>query len=279
MRLQTMPYDASQLAFIRTGSGPPVVMIHGNPATHTLWRPLAERLAAARTVYAINLPGFGGSPAPATADQYTLRSLARLVLEFGTIQGFERFDLIGHSFGGAISITMADLFPDSVRSLVAITPMTDRIPMLARLARVAPLEWMAGTLWNAAPSRLRREFAGRWAHVSYGKGYSPGRAAEVAMEADRKGLVRALCGLVRETDYGSYGETLGRLGAAHRQPVLLVGAGEDSIIPASHFEHLCGRFPRAERHIFPESGHVPMWQHPDDLAPLIRRFWEKAGPV
>src|SRR5438552_3692672 len=116
MRPPSMPYDALQLAFARTGSGPPVVMIHGNPATHTLW--------------------------------------------------------------------------------------------------------------NAAPSRLRRGFAGGWSHVSYGKGYSPKRAAEVAMEADRKGLVRALCGLVREADYNSYGDTLNRLGAAHHQPLLLLGAGE-----------------------------------------------------
>ncbi|MEO5930408.1 MAG: alpha/beta hydrolase [Candidatus Kapaibacterium sp.] len=273
MRHQTMPYNPSQIAFAQTGSGPPVVVIHGNPATRTLWRPLAERLAASRTIYAIDLPGFGDSPAPATTSDYNLRALARLVLEFGTIHGLERFDLIGHSFGGAIAITMTDLSPDSVNSLVAITPMTERMPALARLAGITPLQWMAGALWNAAPSRLRREFAGRWTHVSYGKGYSPERAAEVAMEADRKGLVRSLCGLVREADYISYGETLGRLGAHHRQPVLLVGAGEDKIIPASHFEHLCDRFPRAERHIFPESGHVPMWQHPDELAPLINRFW------
>lgn len=126
-------------------------MIHGNPATHTLWRPIAERVARERTLYTIDLPGFGASPAPSDHAGYAIAELARTVLSFADLHRIDRFDLVGHSFGGAISITLASLAPERIRSLVAITPLTDKAPPLASLLQLPMMEPIACTFWNISP--------------------------------------------------------------------------------------------------------------------------------
>ncbi len=249
-------------------------MLHGNPATCTLWRPLIERLAGRRTIYAIDLPGFGGSPAPQEHAGYSLVNIASVLLEFARLHRLERFDLVGHSFGGAIAITLADMAPERIRSLAAITPMTDRIPPLARLARHRVFEQCGMAFWGIMPGSLRRMLARQWTHVSYGRGYSRPRAEEVAREVDRADIVGSLCGLVVEADYQAYGAAISRQ-AMRDIPMLLAGSEEDRIIPLEHFERLCRRLPRAERHIFPHGSHVPMWQYPDETAHLLATFWEK----
>ena len=108
------------------------MMLHGNPATHTLWRPLVDSLSARHTTIVPDLPGFGGSPAPESRRMFALESLARIILEFADLQGLERFDLIGHSFGGAVAATVAALAPERIRSLVLITPLGTRILALNR---------------------------------------------------------------------------------------------------------------------------------------------------
>jgi|GEM_PF-1669136 len=270
-----MPYPASQISYERTGDGPPALMVHGNPATHTLWRPLAGHAAGMRTVYTIDLPGFGGSPAPETRAGFSLPELARAVLTFADLHGLERFDLVGHSFGGAVAITLATEAPERVRSLVAITPMTSQPPPLAHLLDLPFIEGAAESLWRTSPSRFRRWFAREWTHVSYGDGYSRSRAEEVSHEADRPDLVPSICGLMLEADYAAYSRTLFRLADMWTLPLLLIGAGADRVIPHAQFLHLRSCLWRAACRIFPDCGHVPMWQYPDELAEIMERFWKE----
>lgn len=268
-----MHYPASHIRYWRTGEGPPALMIHGNPATHTLWRPIAERMQRQRTVYTLDLPGFGASPAPEDHAEYAIARIARTILSFADLHGLERFDLVGHSFGGAISITLASQAPERIRSLVAITPLTDKAPPLASLLGLPMMEQIARGFWGKAPSPFRRWFARQWTHVSYGAGYSRSRSEEVATEADRPDMVRSICGLMTEADYTAYRGCIHAVAEQHDLPLLLVGAGSDRIIPYPQFQHLRARMERAACHIFPESGHVPMWQYPDELSELISRFW------
>lgn len=272
-----MSYPVSQICFKRVGDGPPAFMVHGNPATHTLWRPIVQRVMNERTVYTMDLPGFGGSPLPAHRTDLSLPHLAEALLGFADLQGIEQFDLIGHSFGGAVAITMTTMAPERIRSLVAITPMTDYRPPLAHLLGLPLMEDVAGLLWRMAPSDFRRWFARTWTHISYGGGYSRTRAEEVAGEADRPDIVPSLCGVMKAADYAAYARSIQQLESLRKLPLLLVGAGSDRVIPYTQFQHLCQNLPRATCHIFPASGHVPMWQYPDELADVVKRFWVEAS--
>jgi pimeloyl-ACP methyl ester carboxylesterase len=268
-----MTYDASQLNYIAEGTGPPAILIHGNPATHSLWRPFVKRVADVRRTYAMDLPGFGGSPAPDDLGGYALEALAATVLRFADLRGIGRFDLVGHSFGGGIAITLAAMAPERVRTLAAITPLPDRAPPLANLLNLPLTERAALALWRTAPRRVRYGFSRRWTRVSYGAGYTADRGREVAAEAAGENTVRTMCRLMTSVDYTAYRAAMERVQAAD-MPLLLVGAGRDRVIPERLFADVRARMPRAACHIFPESGHVPMWQHADETAALVRAFWD-----
>jgi pimeloyl-ACP methyl ester carboxylesterase len=251
-------------------------MVHGNPATHTLWSPLLERLAGERTIYAVDLPGFGGSPMPKDDSGFGRANIARTLVEFAALHGLGRFDLVGHSFGGAIALTIADIAPDRIRSLVAITPMTDAVPPLARLARSGAVRKLGAKIWETVPASLHKWLGSQWTHISYGHAYMQERAEQVGDEADRPDLFRSISELVAHADYGAYTEVIGRL-AGCPAPILLVGCGRDRVIPPEHFARLRSRLPNAVHRILPDGCHVPMWQYPDEMAAMLREFWRSEG--
>src|ERR1700710_2832643 len=79
------------------GSGPPLLLLHGNPQTHAMWHAVAPALAERFTVIAPDLRGYGGSfkPAP-TADHapYAKSSMARDMAELMTGLGHDRFAVV-----------------------------------------------------------------------------------------------------------------------------------------------------------------------------------------
>jgi haloacetate dehalogenase len=85
------------------GSGPPLLLLHGHPQTHVMWRKIAPRLAKDFTVIATDLRGYGESSKPSTTPDhapYPKRAMARDQVEVMRQLGFERFFVAGHDRGG-----------------------------------------------------------------------------------------------------------------------------------------------------------------------------------
>src|SRR5215212_2520358 len=76
------------------GAGPPVVLLHGHPRTHTTWHRLAPRLAQRHTVICPDLRGYGGSTGPATTpdhEPYSNRAMGRDIVAVMDALGHDRF--------------------------------------------------------------------------------------------------------------------------------------------------------------------------------------------
>lgn len=110
--------DGRTVHVVDRGAGDPLVLLHGFGASTLLWERVIPRLAASRRVVAIDLYGFGWTERPREPEAYTLAGQERLVLGVADALGLARFDLAGHSYGGAISIFLAGRHPQRVRSLV-----------------------------------------------------------------------------------------------------------------------------------------------------------------
>lgn len=272
-----MAYAASDIHFLRLGQGPPLMMVHGNPATHSLWRPISGPLAQERTVYMVDLPGFGRSPAPSSHAGFALERIAHVLLDFADHHGLDRFDLVGHSFGGAISATIASLHPERIRSLALITPLGIETPPLGRLAGIKPLHTVAGYLWRQAPHLLKGGISRAFCRMSYGPAYTPERAREVAHEAaERIDLPRSSGALMTSADLTAYAAALAMLNDRCRMPLLLVGCGADRIVPFRQFERVREKLPRAIQKTFHDGCHVPIWQYPEELVMLLQEFLSMA---
>ncbi|MGH2917576.1 MAG: alpha/beta fold hydrolase, partial [Solirubrobacteraceae bacterium] len=103
------------------GRGEPLVLVHGLATTRSIWRRVAPRLERSRLVAALDVPGFGAS-APA-GPGFELGAVADRISAGLAHAGVPApYDLVGHSMGGAIALTLATRHPDDVRSLVLVSP-------------------------------------------------------------------------------------------------------------------------------------------------------------
>src|SRR3954466_13454482 len=92
------------------GEGPPVVLLHGHPRTHTTWHAVAPLLAQRHTVVCPDLRGYGGAtPPPDEPDhaQSSKRAMAADVRALMRHLGHERFAVVGHDRGAAVAYRAA----------------------------------------------------------------------------------------------------------------------------------------------------------------------------
>jgi pimeloyl-ACP methyl ester carboxylesterase len=109
------------LAFEQSGSGEPLVLIHGLATTRAVWSAVTPALSRTRRVVALDVPGFGDSP-PA-GEGFELTAVAeRIVRGLAARAVTAPFDLVGHSLGAGVAIAIADQRPEIVRRLVLVAP-------------------------------------------------------------------------------------------------------------------------------------------------------------
>ena len=93
------------LNFIRQGTGPSLLLVHGIGGSWRSWNTILPALSEVRDVVALDLPGHGESPAVASSG--TFKGLADSVENFIVDQGIEGIDIVGSSLGARIVLEMA----------------------------------------------------------------------------------------------------------------------------------------------------------------------------
>jgi pimeloyl-ACP methyl ester carboxylesterase len=108
------------------GTGSPVMLLHGFPQTHLMWRHVATALAAEHTVICPDLRGYGesGKPAEDGPGTYSKRTMAADVVALAAGLGFDRFALAGHDRGALVAIRAGLDHPDHVTHLGILDVLT-----------------------------------------------------------------------------------------------------------------------------------------------------------
>ncbi|MFF4728265.1 alpha/beta fold hydrolase [Streptomyces mirabilis] len=106
------------------GSGSPIVLLHGFPQTHLMWRHVATDLAADHTVICPDLRGYGASDKPvdtgADGHAYAKRTMAADVVSLARALGHERFALAGHDRGALVAIRAGLDHPEAITHLASL---------------------------------------------------------------------------------------------------------------------------------------------------------------
>jgi haloacetate dehalogenase len=182
--------------FVRwAGDGPPVLLLHGFPETHLMWRKVAPILRRRFTVVCADLRGYGASGCPSsTSDHtpYTKRAMARDMIVLMRSFGFESFSVAGHDRGGRVAYRLALDHP-SVIERVAVLDVVPIVEAWERAdARLATTFWPWSLLAQPEPLPERLIAAAPEAIVDDALGGGWGSPAE-AFEADaREAYVSAL---------------------------------------------------------------------------------------
>jgi pimeloyl-ACP methyl ester carboxylesterase len=241
MASERVPPPADHLVWERTtvrgrpalygvaGHGIPLLFLHGwGLAHHAYKRPLKRLVQLGCRVYAPALPGFGGT-ADVSRDELTLAGYASWVDEFLEAVGVtEPLIVVGHSFGGGVSIQVAHDFPERVRSLVLVNSI-------------------GGSVWSGAGSTARK-LVDRplwdWG-LHFPSDLLPvpqlTKVLPVVLEDALPNLVRnpramwKVAQVARTADLTAELEELKR----RRLPVVVLWGDRDRIIPKGSFDALC----------------------------------------
>lgn len=280
---QTIELGHGPLAYRVAGHGPPLLLLHGWAASSRYWLPTLADLSADFRVYALDLPGFGDSPA--LAEPATIPRQARVVAEFAEALGITSFDLNGHSYGAAVAAYLAAHQPARVRRLVltafgALGSEAER--MLFALARapfdaalrlgypwlnlVAP--WVE--LWRPFATAvlcippLPQLLASRF--IAHGP-REQWMLQEGVVDLTKMDLRAHLMALASVGDPAVY-EAL----RTAPQPTLLVGGAGDQVMPPATLHIAVEVLPRARVAVIEQCGHVPMIEQPAAYHQALRAF-------
>ena len=244
------------LAHSRTGSGPPIVLMHGIGLDRAVWDPVVPLLAREHEVYAVDLPGFGASPV--LEGEPTVAALAAAVEELG----LERPHVAGNSLGGGIALELGRR--GSAGSVCAISPIGFAVAREGAYARamLSAVHAMASTLDGHAEvaygGPLRRTalagliFARPWriptsaaAQMNHTTARAPGWAATLPAVTSWRPAMPACPTTI------AWGE---------RDRLLLYGR---------QAPRAARRLPEARHVTLDGLGHVPMWDDPEAVARAI----------
>ena len=130
LRGQVGAHQGADIFLRHGGSGPPLLLLHGNPQTLACWHKIAEPLATRFHVVAADLRGYGDSVGPADggADHvnYSFRTMAQDQVDVMAALGHDRFFLAGHDRGARTAHRMALDHPDRVRKVALLDILPTR---------------------------------------------------------------------------------------------------------------------------------------------------------
>jgi haloacetate dehalogenase len=120
---QQIKTSGTTINLVKGGSGPPLLLLHGYPQTHTMWHKVAPLLAQDFTVVAADLRGYGDSGKPEGGPEhinYSKRAMAQDQVEVMEQLGFDSFLLAGHDRGARVSHRLTKDHPQRVKRLAVL---------------------------------------------------------------------------------------------------------------------------------------------------------------
>jgi pimeloyl-ACP methyl ester carboxylesterase len=279
--IQYLTVHGHRRAFVKTGSGPALLLLHGLGCDHTTWEPVIDALARRYTVIAPDLLGHGLSDKP-RAD-YSVGGYANGMRDLLTVLGIDRATVVGHSFGGGVAMQFAYQFPERAERLVLVssgglgpevsagiravtTPGFHQVVGLLTLPGVRHLGKAGLVALSRTGLRATRDLD-EVAEIFDSFRDPAARAAirhVVAAVVDWKGQIVSLADRAYLTD---------------EMPMAVIWGRDDRVIPVRHASNAAALAPGARVEVFPNAGHFPHKDHPQRFAKIVHEFIRSTQPA
>jgi len=249
------------------GGARPAVLVHGFSVPYFIWDPTFKALAAAGfTAVRYDLYGRGFSDRPRLA--YDLGLFVNQLRELLDCLALDKVDLLALSMGGPIATAFTARYPSRVRRLVLIDPSGAAplpLPLLYKIAILPGIgELVLGLLGSET---LLRGIASDF--------YDPSQVAlfqeRYRVQMSYKGFKRSILSTIRCHMLDGFLETY-RRAAALRPSLMLIWGEMDSTVPFEQSQILRQLFPDATFCPIPAAGHIPHYEHPEQVNPALIHF-------
>jgi len=268
-------------AYVRAGTGPVLLLVHGIGDSSDSWRPVLKELAKSHTVIAPDLLGHGRSEKP-RAD-YSVAAYANGMRDLLSVLEIDRVTVVGHSLGGGVAAQFAYQFPERCERLVLVGSggVGRSVSPLLRLATVPGAELLM-PLFGLPPVKALSRFA---ADLLCKFDTALGRDTEEVLAvfdalpntSARQAILRTLRSGV---DWrGQVITMLDRAYLAEGIPTLIIWGRRDAIIPLGHGRLAHAAMPGSEFEVFDEAGHFPHHTDPGRFVQVVVDFMESTAPA
>ena len=278
---RTTQVDGHTMAYVDEGTGPPVLLVHGNPTWSFYYRSLMAALPplGLRAIAADHI-GMGRSDKP-SADDYP-HTLSRRVSDLGAfIDGLaltEPLSLVVHDWGGAIALAWAVDNVDRIDKLVVLNtgafplPPDKTLPWTLRAARLPVLGDWAVTRLNAfSLGALTLGSGRRWLPAEARAGLlAPYDCPQHRVAVSR--FVQDIPLRPSDAAYPVLARVEQRLHLLRNTPTLVCWGMRDPVFDEVVLDHLLSYLPQADVHRFADAGHYVLEDAAERIVPLAARF-------
>jgi pimeloyl-ACP methyl ester carboxylesterase len=261
-------------AFVKLGSGPALLLLHGLGCDHTTWLPVVQALARRYTVIAPDLLGHGLSAKP-RAD-YSVGGYANGMRDLLTVLGIDKVTVVGHSFGGGVAMQFAYQFPERTERMVLVAPgglgpeVTKAIRMitLPGFHQAMGLVTMPG-LRQLTKASLRALSTSGLAHTR-----DLDEVAEIVDSFKDPRTRRAIRHVVSAVvDWrGQIVTMVDRAYLTQAMPMCVIWGADDAVIPVRHAGIAAELAPGAIVEVIANAGHFPHKDHPQRFVKIVDEF-------
>ncbi len=260
-RLQTGP----QIHYVEQGdpTGEAIIFLHGWPDSWFSFSRVLPVLPARYHAYALDQRGFGDSERPACC--YTVDDFAADVVAFMDAVGIDEATIVGHSFGSFIARRVAETHPERVTRLVligsAVTPVNPVTLEVQQTVRELP---------DPVPTEFAREFQASTIYHPVPEAFFEGTVAE-SIKLPARLWREVWDGMLAFEDAAQ----LRRITA----PTLILWGEQDALFPREEQDRLVAAIPHARLTTYPETGHCPNWERPEQVVRDLEAFMKDTRPA
>ena len=286
--MSAAPYDVQYVtlhghrrAFVKAGSGPALLLLHGLACDHSTWAPVIESLAKRYTVIAPDLLGHGQSAKP-RAD-YSVGGYANGMRDLLTVLGIDKATVVGHSLGGGVAMQFAYQFPERTQRMILVSPggLGPEVTPLIRAVSLPGFHQAMGLLTLPGlrqSGRLGLDLLSR-SGIPHTRDLD--EVSDIYENFKDPKFRAAIAHVVRAVvDWRGQIVTMAdRAYLTEAMPMCIIWGDDDSVIPHSHSRRIAALAPQTRVEILPNAGHFPHKDHPERFVKIVNDFIRTTEPA
>ncbi len=279
--VQYLTIHGYRRAFIKAGSGPALLLLHGLGCDHTTWLPVIDSLAKRYTVIAPDLLGHGQSDKP-RAD-YSVGGYANGMRDLLTVLGIDKVTVVGHSFGGGVAMQFAYQFPERTERmmLVASGGLGPEVTPVIRAISTPGFHQAMGMLTLPGVRHVGLAGMRSLAATGWKATHDLAEVADIYDTFKDPHARAAIAHVVRAVvDWRGQIVTMAdRAYLTQAMPMAVVWGRDDKVIPVRHASNAAALAPDARVEVIPNAGHFPHKDHPERFTKIVHDWIRTTQPA